>query len=268
MNILALSLLSAGLYGLGTLYQFLIYLRKLPSKPFIGFLLGFVAVSIQLIVTMHLTFEGDRLNLSLSNTLSLTAGLIVVCLLVLAIKKPLQSVFLAAYPVALLSIIGILSFGDSRYSFSPSDSGIVLHIALSILAYSVFSIAAIQAILIHTQNKNLKKKHNTILKRNLPPLLTMENLLFEMIWSGTIILLIAILLGFIFVEDLFAQHLAHKTFFSLLALGIFSTLLVGRQRYGWRGLRASRMTLIGVTLLMLGFFGSKLVLQWFILSDA
>ncbi len=268
MNILALSLLSAGLYGFGTIYQFLIYLRRMPAKPFISFFAGAAAVAMQLIVTLQLTFDGAQLNLSLSNTASLTTSFIVLCLLLMALRKPLHSAFLAAYPVALLSLCALIIFGEGRYDFAPNESGIILHITLSILAYSIFSIAAIQAVLIHIQNNNLKKRHNTILKRNLPPLLTMENILFEMLWSGTVILFVAIALGFIFVEDLFAQHLAHKTFFSLLSLTIFSVLLAGRHLYGWRGLLASHMTLWGAGLLMLGFFGSKFVLQWFILPPS
>ncbi len=265
MNIFALSLLSIGLYSIGTLYQLLIYLRRLPSRPFISFVLGLTAVAIQLLVTLRLIVGPQQLDLSFFNTASLTACLIVACLLVLALRKPLQTAFLAVYPLALLSIVGTLTFSESQYDFRPETGGILFHIGLSILAYSIYCIAGIQAILIAMQNNNLKKKNSTILMRNLPPLLTMENLLFEMLWSGTIALVFAIAVGFLFVEDLFAQHLVHKTFFSLISLGVFATLLAGRKLYGWRGLTASKLTLWGLALLMLGFFGSKLVLEWFIL---
>ncbi len=267
MNILALSLLSVGLYGFGTIHQLLIYLRRLPSRPFISFVLGATAVCLQVLTTLELTLEKDHFNFSVANTLSLSASLVIICLLILALRRPLQSIFLAAYPAAILSLVAMLAFDDSHYAFSPEESGVMLHIALSILAYSIFCIAGIQAILIHLQNNNLKKRRHAILQRNLPPLLTMENLLFEMLWSGTLILLLAIVIGFAFVEDLFAQHLAHKTFFSLAALALFSTLLVGRLRYGWRGMLASHMTLWGVALLMLGFVGSKFVLQWLMSSN-
>lgn len=268
MNIMALSLLSAGLYSFGTIHQLLIYLRRLPSRPFITFVLGIAAASLQVISTLELTLLEDHFNLSVANTLSLSACLAVICLLILALRRPLQSVFLAVYPAAIASLAAMLVFDDSHYAFSPEESGIVVHIVLSILAYSIFCIAAIQAVLIHLQNNNLKKRHHTILQRNLPPLLTMENLLFEMLWTGTVILFMAVALGFVFVDDLFAQHLAHKTFFSLLALALFATLLIGRIKYGWRGMRASHMTLWGVALLVLGFVGSKFVLQWLMSPNA
>lgn len=262
MNILALSLFSIGLYCCGTIYQFLIYTRKLHAKPFISFFLGAAAVSAQLIATLHHVFNHDQVNLGLVNTASLTSCLIIICLLLLSTRKPLQIIFLAVYPFASLTVLGALLFQKQQTDFSPVDSGIFIHIILSILAYSVFSIAAVQAILVQMQNKNLKRKNNTILMRNLPPLLAMENLLFEMLWSGTILLTIAIVAGFIFVEDLFAQHLVHKTVLSLIALGIFSVLLAGRKLHGWRGLTASKWTLWGGATLMLAFFGSKFVLEW------
>jgi len=42
---------------------------------------------------------------------------------------------------------------------------------------------------------------------------------------------------------------------------VFGWLLVGRWRYGWRGPRAVRLTLIAMGLLLLAFFGSKFVLE-------
>ncbi len=264
MNILALSLLSAGLYSFGTLYQFLIYIRRLKSRPFASLMLGVAAAAAQLSVTMSLILEHQQLNLSFFNSASLITCLVVICLLILSTKKPLQTAFLAAYPVAISSIAALLLFEQNQHEFQPETGGMLIHIGLSILSYSIFCIAAIQAVLIKLQNNNLKKKNPTILMRNLPPLLTMENLLFEMIWTATSLLGAAIIMGFIFVDDIFAQHLAHKTFFSILGLGLFSILLAGRKIYGWRGATASNLTLWGVTLLMLGFFGSKFVLEWLV----
>ena len=62
-------------------------------------------------------------------------------------------------------------------------------------------------------------------------------------------------------ENLFAQHLVHKTVLSLLAWGIFGALLFGRMQYGWRGRRAVRLTLTAMILLGMAFFGSKFVLE-------
>ena len=261
MNILVLSLLSIGLYIFGTFQQSLIYLRKNQTKPFTSILIGTIAVICHIIVSYKQIFSNDEIILSFFNTVSLVACFVISCLLMLSTRKPLQTIFIFSYPIAAMCLAGSVLFNSNTLSYQPENSGIFIHIILSVLAYSVLCIAAIQALLVYFQNNNLKKRNQTILLRNLPPLLTMEKLLFEMLWSGTILLGSAIIAGFIFVEDLFAQHLAHKTLLSLIALLIFSTLLAGRQMYGWRGMLASKWTLWGFGFLLIGFFGSKFVLE-------
>jgi ABC-type uncharacterized transport system permease subunit len=95
----------------------------------------------------------------------------------------------------------------------------------------------------------------------LPPLQTMEKLLFEIIGFGLLLLTLSIASGFFFLENMFAQHLAHKTFFSLIAWAIFATLLTGRIKYGWRGITATKWTISGFIALMLAYFGTKFVLE-------
>lgn len=67
--------------------------------------------------------------------------------------------------------------------------------------------------------------------------------------------------GALFVDNLFGQHLVHKTILSILAWLVFGALLFGRWRYGWRGRPAVNLTLIGMSMLMLAFLGSKMVLE-------
>jgi ABC-type uncharacterized transport system permease subunit len=135
------------------------------------------------------------------------------------------------------------------------------HILLSILAYSVLSIGALQAVLLAVQEKHLREKRPGGFIRALPPLQTMETLLFRMIGAGFILLSLALVSGALFVQDLFAQHLVHKTVLSIVAWAVFAILLWGRQRFGWRGRTAIRWTLSGFFSLMLAYFGSKWVLE-------
>ena len=154
----------------------------------------------------------------------------------------------------------LVTHGPSRL-VSDQSYGMLSHIALSVTAYSLFTLAAIQAVLLYFQNRQLKHNYNSLLVRNLPPLQTMESLLFEMVWAGVVMLILAIVTGALFIEDLFAQNLAHKTVFSILSLMVFVALLIGRYTKGWRGITASRWTLAGCALLMLAFYGSKFVLE-------
>jgi ABC-type uncharacterized transport system permease subunit len=99
------------------------------------------------------------------------------------------------------------------------------------------------------------------LLRALPPLAVMETLLFQTLGLGFALLSLALFSGLIFIQDMFAQHLAHKTVLSIFAWLVFAVLLWGRWRFGWRGRTAIRWTLGGFALLVLAYFGSKFVLE-------
>jgi ABC-type uncharacterized transport system permease subunit len=153
------------------------------------------------------------------------------------------------------------TFSNSSDRVALASSEVIAHVMLSILAYSLMFIAALQAITLAYQNYQLKHKHPGGLIRLLPPLQTMESLLFELLAVGQLALTGAIVTGFIFIDDVFAQHLAHKTVFSLSAWIIYAVLLWGHYRLGWRGNTAVRWTLVGCCALMLAYFGSKFVLE-------
>ena len=95
----------------------------------------------------------------------------------------------------------------------------------------------------------------------LPPLVQLESLLFRTIAVGFGLLTATLLTGVLFVENLFAQHLVHKTVLSILSWLAFGALLYGRRRHGWRGAKAVRWTLAAMGLLVLAYFGSKGVLE-------
>ena len=135
------------------------------------------------------------------------------------------------------------------------------HILASIIAFSLLNIAALQALLLAFQDQQLKSHPPKRFAQSLPSLQTMESLLFQMLSAGVLFLSISLVSGFVFIEDLFAQHLVHKTVLSISAWLLFSGLLLGRWRYGWRGQIALYWTLSGFLLLMLAYFGSKFVLE-------
>jgi len=150
---------------------------------------------------------------------------------------------------------------DTAITKSALGIPIITHILLSVLAHSLLAIATLQALLLSYQYKKLKTRHPKGLIGILPPLQTMETLMFELVWAGFALLTLSILSGLIYLDNIFAQHLAHKTVFSILAWFIYATLLWGRHSIGWRGIIAIRWMLVGFAALMLAYFGSKIVLE-------
>jgi len=147
-----------------------------------------------------------------------------------------------------------------------SPPGLIFHVVTSIVAYSILGLAAIQAVVLSIQNSFLHKHQPGGLIRMMPPLRTMEALLFDAIIIGFICLSVSLITGIIFLENMFAQHLAHKTVLSIIAWLVFAILLTGRWLVGWRGRTAIRWTLGGFISLMLAYFGSKFVLELILTS--
>lgn len=223
-------------------------------------IIGAVALALHIIVTAKLILQDGTVNLSLFVAGSLISSAVVVILLFSSLRHKLDNLFVGAFPMAAITMsLAALFQGEPDGSqFSP---GVLTHITLSILAYSLLTLAVFQALLISQQDKALKQHTTRGLLNSLPPLQVMENLLFEMIAVGEILLTLALLTGFLYTDDLFAQHLVHKTLLSIGAWVIFAVLLAGRTLFGWRSRTALRWTLSGFTLLMLAFFGSKAVLE-------
>lgn len=261
MGTLILAVTTLFLYSIGTALQALSFRGRVHTSLGLSTLVGILAlVSHGALIWETVRLQG-AFNLGFFQSSVLISWLIVALLLALNLRKPVQSLFLGIYPMAGLTIVFALVFQSPPRFVAEDNWGMLSHIALSVTAYSLFTLAAAQAALLYIQNRQLKHNYNSLLVRNLPPLQTMESLLFEMVWAGVILLVLAIITGAVFVEDLFAQHLAHKTLFSLISLIVFVALLVGRYTQGWRGMTASRWTLAGCLLLMLGFYGSKFVLE-------
>ena len=141
------------------------------------------------------------------------------------------------------------------------DWRLQLHAWLALLAYATLAIAALLAVMLWAQERALRRREFHAWLRVLPPLTELEDLLFRTIGVGFLLLTATLLTGVLFVENLFAQHLVHKTVLSVLSWLAFGALLLGRWRYGWRGGKAVRWTLVAMALLLLAFFGSKFVME-------
>ncbi|WP_017365899.1 cytochrome C assembly family protein [Methylococcus capsulatus] len=264
-TIFAVTAILAYLAAAASIYQSLRtdYLSALETRRQKGATLvfGFLAVGCHAL-TLSTLFdaEGD-LNIGFLNTLSAAAWMIATVLLAVTFFRPVEKLGIVVFPMAALGLALKLSFPESTHFLKNHSLEMRLHVVVSMLAYSFLNIAALQAIVLAVQDWRLKTHHASGFVRSLPPLQTMEKLLFQLIGAGFVLLSVSLVTGFLFVEDLFGQHLAHKTVLSIAAWGVFAALLGGRRFRGWRGRTAIRWTLGGFAALMLAYFGSKMVLE-------
>jgi ABC-type uncharacterized transport system permease subunit len=221
--------------------------------------LGAVILHAGLIYSSIFTEAG--INLGFYSAASLVMGLVALLMLLAALNQPIENLGIVVLPLAAIALLLDQLFTSQHLLVADGTPNIEIHIILSLLAYSLLSIAALQAVLLAVQDYQLRHKHPGGFMRALPPMQVMESLLFQIIAVGFFLLSLALLSGIIYLEDIFAQHLVHKTALSILAWLVFAILLFGRWRAGWRGRTAIRWTLAGFVALLLAYFGSKLVLE-------
>ena len=228
------------------------------------FLTAFILVAIG--ISLHSnTLYGSILvtngfNLSLGNTVSMIGLELALISLIAAIEPRLRGI------AAGLLVLGALASAATSLESAPAAMTALAwqvraHVLIALMSYGLLTVGAIVAIFAMLQERRLQAGKISALSHLFAPLETTEKLLFGITATGFTGLAFTILLGLTFVDNLFAQHLAHKTVFSLLALVVFGTLLAGRYFGGWRGGRAIKLYLGGFLLLCIAYFGVRVVLE-------
>jgi len=232
-----------------------------PCQRRLARLIVLIAVSIHASLLYPAIITADGLNLGIFHAASLVAMTTALLLLLASFIEPVENLGIPVFAVAALCIGLTLIFPTPHIITSANSWQLDSHILASLLAYSILGLAVLQAILLAIQDHHLRNRTPGGFIRALPPLQTMESLLFQMIAAGFTLLTLALVTGVLFLEDIFAQHLVHKTVLSIVAWVVFAILLWGRWRFGWRGRVAIRWTIGGFIFLMLAYFGSKFVLE-------
>jgi len=247
----------------GALISLRLFCTQASTSPprWIALALGFIGVLLHAVPLYQNLVSVSGINMGVFNAFSLITWTITLLLLISSLSKPVENLGIALLPIAAIAIFLDSRYQTVRFLTDQFSSELTIHILVSMLAYSLFALASVQAILLAIQDHHLHQRHPGGFIRALPPLQTMESLLFEMIAVGFILLSLALLTGFAFLENMFEQRLVHKTVLSIIAWFVFGTLLWGRYRFGWRGQKALIWTLSGFVVLMLAYFGSKIVIE-------
>ena len=263
------------LYALGSLLlpgTSTAHQRNVAQLSILPTLLAFALHTLLLLETL---FQSNDLRFGFGQALSVMLWLAVLLYGVESLFYRIQGMRLPILlTAALCAPLPVLFPGIPTPAYTTSLE-FRIHLALGMAAYSLFTIAAIHALLmalqerqLHRRDSNNNGEQGADLARlfsllTLPPLLTMEALLFRIISAGFVLLSLTLLTGVVFSETLFGQALQfnHKTLFALLSWLIFGGLLTGRWLRGWRGRQALRWTLAGFIALLLAYVGSRFVLE-------
>jgi ABC-type uncharacterized transport system permease subunit len=208
-------------------------------------------------------FDADGMRFSFSYALSLMLWLAVFIYWLESFRSRMDGLQPMVLPLAALCAILPVLFPQAHALAHAGSWGFKLHFMAAMLAYSLFTLSALHAIFMSFAERKLHQRATTRSLSSLPPLLTMETVLFRMIIIAFVLLTIALGSGVLFSEAIFgkAMTLDHKTLFGFVSWGIFAALLIGRHTYGWRGRIALRWTLAGFMVLLLAYIGSSFVVE-------
>lgn len=257
-----ITLIGVLLYSAATIVLF----RQLSTQPSkrnrrLPLFLGLAAVMFHADILARYIFIDTGLQMGFTHVASLATWFVASLLILASLNKPVENLGLLVLPLAAFTLAVEYFIPIDHVINTTNQQGLGVHIMLSILAYSLLGLAAVQALLLSIQERNLHNRKPGGFIRTLPPMETMEDLLVQMITIGFALQSMSLLSGIIHLDDMFAQHLAHKTILSIIAWFVFAILLWGRWRFGWRGRTVIRWTLSGFATLVVAYFGSKYVIE-------
>jgi len=227
--------------------------------------LATIAIVSHLFSDVQLLTNADNINFSLPNVISLVSLIIAIAISLVALRVKVNLLLPVVYGFAgLWQLVMIFIPKSDSIPLIAEKIILVSHISVALIAYCILIIATLYAFQVAYINVKLKTKNLTAVV-HLPPLMQVEKQLFTILAVGTFCLFISELMGLIFLDGFFAKENIHKTILSLMALVIYSIILLGHYLQGWRGHRVLMLIISASSLLTLAYFGSRFVKE-FLLS--
>lgn len=260
MLIISLTIIASLFYVLATSHVLSrLFHRQGPSQK-ITIILSTVAILAHMLLLVNSVFRADGQDLSIVNVALLTCWVIVLCVTTVSLKFPATLLLPVVYGFAALLTIASLFIPHHVLLHSINvELALVAHISLSLLAYCILIIATLYGVQFYFIDKRLKRKDLAIVHSHLPPLMVVERQLYQLLNLGTVLLSVALLTGFVFLDGMFANEFIHKTVLSLVAWAIFATIAVGHVKRGWRGKMVVVSIMIAAFTLTLAYFGSRFI---------
>lgn len=213
-----------------------------------------------------LIFTQAGFNMGVTIAISLITWITLLIYMASSMRYHLEALNPVVLPIAAVGAVLPILIPDTHLLPYGGYALFKAHLLTAFLAYALFTIAALHGVVMALAEKRLHARELTALTE-LPPLMTMERLLFRLIGAGFVLLTITLASGILFSEELFGKPASftyftqHKTVFAILSWLIYAALLAGRRIYGWRGRTALIWSLSGFVALILAYVGTKAVLE-------
>jgi ABC-type uncharacterized transport system permease subunit len=186
-----------------------------------------------------------------ASSLSLFVWLVVSAYLIWGCRKPYRLLGLAVMPLAVALLVAARAGGGTGIGGSSHYSNLflVLHVGLVLAAFAGFTLAAALSALYVWQERWLKRRPATILRRQVPALATLDSLALRTVAWSVPLLTLGIAVGV-------ARLVTRGDRFDALIAATVVTWVVWcaylglRLLAGWAGRRAAYLALVGFVLVV------------------
>jgi ABC-type uncharacterized transport system permease subunit len=222
-----------------------------------------LAIALHAVLVARNVMAPEGLDLNLENAVSVVAGLVAAVAWFSGLVRTLPSIGVIVLPIAAIAAVLPAIVSRPHPFIHASEPWAGIHIAVAWIAYALFIVAAVQALVLMGLEKRLHRRLPDPGADSLPPLLTLERFLFRLVGTAFVLLSFTVVTGILFSEQVFGRPVmfTHKSVLGILGWITFGGLLWGRWRYGWRGRVALRWILAGTLFVFLAYLGSKFVLE-------
>ncbi len=260
MLILSLTFIAIAAYAFASSYVLSRLFHQEGPKQKITLIASSLAIISHMLVLVNAIFTNLGPNMSFANVALLICWAIVISVTALSLRLPATLLLPVVYGFAALLLFASIfmphSAGGANLRY---DSALVSHISLSFLAYCLLVMAALYAVQLHFIDKRLKQKDKALVFSHLPPLMQVEQQLYQLVTVGTGVLTLALLIGVLFLDGMFESHALHKTVLSAISWVLFSFVTIKHFTTGWRGHASSILIFVATLILTLAYFGSRFV---------
>jgi len=205
------------------------------------------------------------IQFSLSSAMAISIILILFIYAMGLSQHGIRGLGLIILPITAIPLLLLPWLPDIRLIWIKTTSALEAgHLLISLLSYAILTLTAAHALMYLQIDRSLKRKRINRLIQHLPSLQDIGNYMSAQIRITVWLLGIGISLGLIWQWEEMSgiALLNHKVLLSLFSWGLLLWLHLMSKRNGWHGKRISIMVLTAYVLLLLSYFGVRLIQYW------
>lgn len=195
----------------------------------------------------------------LRDALAFWAWTVTLCLLIAYRRYRVRAIGLFLLPLVTVLMLSAVFIKTSPVPDILRSSWVYFHSTFLLLAYGMFFVTFVAAILYLLQERELKLKRVRTLFDRLPSLHALDELFQLFLVWGFFFMTAGLLAGVIWAEQQWVSgwHDDPKVIAAFVTWTIYLVLLYLRLTAGWRGKRAAMMSLVGFLSILFTFLGAS-----------